>query len=89
MMMTPPVPCSMRVGIAALAVWKAPVRLTSSVSCHCSGVISQDRLAEQTPALAITTSTRPSSATPACSASDNAPKSRTSASTATMRRPWS
>ena len=51
-------------GIAALQVCQTPVRLMSIMSCQvCSGM-SADGLKETMPALALTMSSRPSSATP-------------------------
>ena len=35
-MIEPPRPASIIVGMATLAVWKTPVRLTSIMSFHCS-----------------------------------------------------
>ena len=35
-MIEPPSPPAISAGMAAFAVWKTPVRLTSIMSCHCS-----------------------------------------------------
>jgi hypothetical protein len=53
------------IGMAALAVWKGPFRLVSICSFQCAASISQALAAVVVPALAMTTSRRPSSQTPA------------------------
>ena len=87
MMIDPPCPCAMSVGMAALAVCQTPVKLTSITSCHCSSLNSHDHPTLRMPALATTMSTRPSSATPSSKAAWSAAMSRTSARRATTRRP--
>jgi hypothetical protein len=61
----PPSPCSIIVGSATRTVFHGPVRLTSSISCHASGSISQVKPPAQIPALGNTMSTRPNWAIPA------------------------
>ena len=65
------VPWSMRTGAVAVNVVHTPVRSTSTTACHMSSVISQNRLQLVMPALATTTSRRPSSATPSATAASN------------------
>ena len=60
----PPSPRATIDGSAARAALKTPVRLMSIMSFHCSAVISQATAQEPMPALAQTTSMRPSSARP-------------------------
>ena len=75
-------------GIAAVVVTQVPLRLMSRVVSHSSSERSQE--AEgwgDTPALATTKSSPPSSATPASTASRIPGRSRTSTSAVTHLRP--
>ena len=76
--------------MAAFAVWKAPTRLTSSTSVHCSrssAMVSSRNAIEAMPALAQTMSRRPKCSTPVLSAASSAAKSRTSATAPTILPP--
>ncbi|CKS87523.1 Uncharacterised protein [Mycobacterium tuberculosis] len=81
----PPVPCSIRVGIATCTVWKTPVRLTSITSRQPSSPACIIAI----PALATTMSSRPNSSRPACNATDSDARSRTSPCLATIPPPAS
>ena len=87
MTIAPPLPASIMAGIAAFNVFQTPVRLTAIVSSQTSSSIDQ-AFSENVamPALALTMSRRPSSATPSSTSARTAAPSRTSASRAMIRR---
>ena len=84
--MIDPPPAAIRCGTLTTIVFQTPVRLVSRVSCQTCGVTSSQLWMVQMPALALTTSSRPSWATPSSTAAFKAPASRTSATEATIRR---
>ncbi len=77
-MIEPPRPASIIAGITALVVFQTPVRLTASISSHCSSVSSQDGAKLPIPALATTMSMPPNSTTASATIDCNAARSRTS-----------
>jgi hypothetical protein len=85
--MAPPSSFAFRCRIAGRTVRKTPLRLISIMSSHIGSEISSAGANDATPALATTTSSRPSSATPSSTACCMAALSRTSARRARMRRP--
>jgi hypothetical protein len=70
-MIDPPRPPSMILGAPAITAFQVPVTLTSMTSRNDSGVISSHDWGAAIPALATTTSRRPSSATPLLTASQS------------------
>jgi hypothetical protein len=86
MMITEPPPAVTRCGAPDITVFQTPVTLVLMVSSKIFGVTSAHERGTQIPALATTTSSRPSSATPSSTAALSASRSRTSTRAVTIRR---
>ena len=87
MITDPPLPAASIDGTAATHVFQTPVRLTSITSCHACSDSSMAGAKLKIPALATTMSSRPSSATAFSVDVRSAARSRTSTTSATIRRP--
>ena len=74
-------------GATALVVCQAPVRFTPMTVSQTSSVISSSDADQKMPALAQATSSRPNSARPRSTTASRASWLRTSATSATQRRP--